>query len=214
VLTVPPQGAVARENFCRAEETHVWRTPSEGASPDLAGADKYAEQVPLSRAVPLWGGAGPGGFGAVLWPAERKMTSQDWADVVDEGKLMDALLSVNPGKTNGPWRVLCDNETFLRAPPSRDAHRRCGVTLWKLPARSPDLNPVEKFWAWTRKRLRAMDLRDLVAKRPAASRAVFKQRVRDLFRTAKSRSVASACTLGLRKVATEVVRKNGAASRG
>ncbi|CAE7507963.1 unnamed protein product, partial [Symbiodinium natans] len=40
------------------------------------------------------------------------------------------------------------------------------ITLWPVPASSPDLNPVEKFWAWLRRRLRHLDREDLRRKRP------------------------------------------------
>ena len=32
----------------------------------LAGYDRYAKQVPVSRMIPLWGGVGPGGFALIL----------------------------------------------------------------------------------------------------------------------------------------------------
>ena len=64
-----------------------------------------------------------------------------------------------------------------RAPASRKAYRACGVSLWKLPAKSPDLNPVEKYWSWLRRRMRAMDLADQSAKRPALGKAAYKARL-------------------------------------
>ena len=45
---------------------------------------------------------------------------------------------MRPGKNRGPWRVLCDNETFLRAKASLAAYRRPRIELIKLPPRSPD----------------------------------------------------------------------------
>eukprot|EP00973_Karenia_brevis_P034678 4785323-Karenia_brevis.AAC.1 len=63
VLSVPPSAPEERENFCRIGESHMWRTRSEAACPELAGKDEYAKQLPKARAVPLWGGIGPGGFG-------------------------------------------------------------------------------------------------------------------------------------------------------
>ena len=165
VFVIPPKNVVSRENFCRGQDTHIWRKPGEGASPELAGHDNYPKQAPPDRCIPLWGGAGPGGFAPVFWHATRKITSEQWAEVVRDGKLPEALRSVNLGKTRGPWGMLCDNETFLRARPSRVAHERKNITIWEIPAKSPDLNPVEKFWAWTRVYLRNMDMKDLVAKR-------------------------------------------------
>ena len=56
VLTVPPRDETERLNFCMQGETHMRRRDNEAAAPDLAGADDYPDQVPKSRAVPLWGG--------------------------------------------------------------------------------------------------------------------------------------------------------------
>ena len=41
-----------------------------------------------------------------------------------------------------------------------------GVRAWRVPASSPDLNPVEKFWAWLRRRIRIKDCEDLRRRRP------------------------------------------------
>ena len=56
VLTVPPQDSVARENYCRYGDTHMYRKKSEACTPELAGDDPYAKQVPMNRAIPMWGG--------------------------------------------------------------------------------------------------------------------------------------------------------------
>ena len=56
ILTVPPTDVVDRRNFVWEGETHMYRKPEERALPGLAGACPYAEQIPLSRAIPLWGG--------------------------------------------------------------------------------------------------------------------------------------------------------------
>ena len=95
----------------------------------------------------------------------KKLTSVEWARLVDQGKLVDACKKLHPDRVRGPWHILCDNETFLDAPPSIAAHGRARVELWHIPAKSPDLNPAEKFWSWLRRRLRAMDSADLSARR-------------------------------------------------
>jgi hypothetical protein len=86
--------------------------------------------------------------------------------------------------------------------------------LWHIPARSPDLNPVERFWGWVRKQLRAMDLADLKAKRPPVQKTALKARVRALLRTVKARNVAKNHLQSLHKTCREVVKKKGAATRG
>ena len=117
-------------------------------------------------------------------------------------------------QSRGPWTVLCDNESFLKATAARDAHAKANVGLWHIPPRSPDLNPVEKFWGWLRRRLRAMDLADLKAKRRPVQRTALKARVRSLVATERAKRVAENYAFGLRTVCEEVRRKKGAASRG
>ena len=98
--------------------------------------------------------------------------------------------------------------------PRWDAHAKARVELWHIPARSPDLNPVEKFWGWLRKRLREMDLADLKAKRRPVQRTALKARVRSVVAPARAKRVAKNYAFGLRKVCEEVRRKKGAATRG
>ena len=150
----------------------------------------------------------------VLFHKFKKLNGEDWADAVNAGKLTAAIKSLKPARANGPWRVICDNETFLRGKPVMAAYRKAKVHLWKIPKRSPDLNPVEKFWAWLRKKLRGMDLADAVAQRPVLGKMAFRERVRRVVRTKKAQEVATNCAKGLRKVCCEVIRKRGNATKG
>jgi hypothetical protein len=86
------------------------------------------------------------------------------------------------------------------------------VELWKLPAKSPDLNPIEKYWAWLRKEMKAKDLEDLVAKRPAVAKMAYKARLLCLIKTQRSNEVAANIMLNLRKAAAEVKKNGGGAS--
>jgi transposase len=212
VLTIPPKELVARENFIRTDDLYVWRTPSEKNLPELSGHDSYSKQVPKARMLPLWGGVSSGGFGLVLQHENRKVTAEEWAAAVDKGNLVKALRTANPGRKRGPWKILCDNESFLRAAASKAAHQRCKVELWKLPAKSPDLNPIEKYWAWLRKEMKAKDLEDLVAKRPAVAKMAYKARLLCLIKTQRSNEVAANIMLNLRKAAAEVKKNGGGAS--
>ena len=131
---------------------------------------------------------------------------------MDEGKLTKAIRSLDPVKPHGPWRVLCDNERFLDA--SHVAHRRAKVKLWHVPAKSPDLNPVEKLWAWLRAKLRSMDLKDARSKRPCLTKKQYRVRVRQVCATQRAQQVARNLARGYRKVCNEVVLKRGARARG
>ena len=74
------------------------------------------------------------------------------------------------------------------------------------------MNPVEKFWAWARKRLRAMDLADLKAGRQPIQRTAFKARVRNLMHTNKAKLVAKNYMASLKKTCKEVILRKGAAT--
>ena len=186
VLALPPADPVARHNYCHAGETHMWRTRREAAQPDLAGDDLYQKQVPQRRAVPMWGGIGPGGFGLVLFHARKKVDTEEWVRAVDGGRLVAACRRARPDRLAGPWHILCDTERFLDAPAARAAHKRARVQLDHIPARSPDLNPVELFWGWLRKRLQKLDLEDLVAERPPVNRRRLTARLRALLATERA----------------------------
>ena len=74
------------------------------------------------------------------------------------------------------------------------------------------LNPCEKFWAYLRKRLRAMDLQDVEARRPPVGRAQLKARVACILSSAKSKVVSKNLVRGLKRVCKVVLKKRGAAS--
>ena len=214
VLTVPPGDAVKREAFCKSGDTHVWRKKSEALHDDTLGKDSYGHQIPKSRTVPLWGGVSSGGCAVICFHKNRKLTSNEWAKRVDAGKLTTACKTAHATRQRGPWQIICDGEAFLHAPASRAAYKRAGVKLWQIPAYSPDLNPVEKFWSWLRRKLRRMDLADLIAKRPPVTKAQLQQRVRKIMTTKEAKTAAANCARGLKRVCQMVVKNKGGATRG
>ena len=214
VLSLPPADTIDRFNFCRQGSDKMWRKPAEGLSPALSGDDPYGKQVPLARSVPFWGGCSAGGFAAVLFHKTKKVSVGEWCRAVVSGKMKKALAKAKGKKVNGQWHVLCDNESFLRSKVVAKAHQKIGVKLWKIPAKSPDLNPVERFWSWLRKKLRAMDLADAVKKKRALTKSQYVARVKRVLASKKAQGVAAACARGFRKVCKEVVSKKGAATHG
>ena len=166
----------------------------------------------MSRAVPLWGGIGQGGFGIVTWHKQKKLTQEEWVQVRRSGKLVEACRRARPDRTHGPWHILCDNEGFLQGKSAQCLYERLSVHLLHIPPRSPDLNPFEKFWAYLRKRLRAMDLQDVEARRPPVGRAQLKARVACILSSAKSKVVSKNLVRGLKRVCKVVLKKRGAAS--
>jgi len=64
------------------------------------------------------------------------------------------LKEVEKGST-----IVLDNATFHRKSVLPDLAKRYGCTVLFLPPYSPDLNPIEKKWAWLKRKLRGI-LRD------------------------------------------------------
>ena len=111
-----------------------------------------------------------------------------------------------PGPDDGSHAETCES-VYIRCPTA--------VYAWAhVFRRSPDLNPIEKYWAWLRKDLRRRDLADLVLKRPVLNKASYTKRVQAVLRSRASQLVAKRCALGLRAVCKEVILKKGAATKG
>ena len=209
VLALPPSDPTDRANFCAHGDTHMWRQPSESCSVELAGKDDYPKRVGKDRILPMWGGLSKGGFAIVGFHPNRKLCTAEWVKMVKGGKLTKAIRALGPVQPAGPWKVLCDGETFLRTADSTAAHEEVGVDLWTVPASSPDLNPIEQMWAWLRKELRRLDREDLVAKKPPILRIGFQARVRKVLATQKAQRVASKIAGGFKKKCKEIVAKQG-----
>ena len=124
------------------------------------------------------------------------------------------LRQLRPHKRTKPWLILCDGEHFLTSKEAKKAHAEKGIALWQIPPRSPDQNPIEKFWGRLRRELRRRDLQDWNAKRPPLGRTAYRARLRAFLRSEKTQGVAGRIAAGLLKVCKEVVKKKGAASRG
>ena len=68
VLSMPPTIATDRFNYCWGAATHMWRKRTEGNLPQLAGANDFEKQLPLGRAIPLWGGISEDGVAPIFVP--------------------------------------------------------------------------------------------------------------------------------------------------
>ena len=93
-------------------------------------------------------------------------------------------------------------------------YRKIWVKMWHNPPRSLDLNPVELFWAWLHKKLRALDLKDAVAKRPILSKMAYIQRVRRVLKSPKAQTTAKNIALRFKKACRSVVKGGGIAIKG
>ncbi len=52
--------------------------------------------------------------------------------------------------------VILDNATFHKSQLSRNLIESAGCRVLFLPPYSPDLNPIEKFWAWLKSKVRSV----------------------------------------------------------
>ena len=215
VAIVPPSEPIARENFIHSDIGWVWRKPSEGALTALHGYDCYAKQAPKSRIIPFWGGLGPNGYATVMFHGNRKTDASEWDEhALKSGALLEALRAVAPRNVQKPWKVLCDNESFLREKGCMKQYAKMRVELKKLPAKSPDLNPIEKMWGWMRKRLRSMDLADLAAGRAVPGKLAYRERIKRLLKSPKAQEVAKNFFRNLRTVAKKIVKAKGGVVHG
>ena len=214
IVTMPPADATARYNYCRFGESHMWRKPGEAISAELAGDDAYGKQAALARCVPMWGGCSAGGFAIITMHENKKLTADEWVQCMESGAVKKALQSINRGKRSGPWTILCDNEGFLEAGAAKKIYKKLRIKMWHCPDRSPDLNPVELFWAYMRKRLRKQDLADAVAKRPVLSKDAYKKRVRQVCNSKAAQTAAKNIALRLKKACKAVAAAGGQAIHG
>ena len=191
----------------------MYRKSNEAAHPDLAGNHPYAQQVPLKRAVPLWGAISSHGFHEIAYHKARKLNNEEWCDdVLKAGKFTKAMRVLQPGRRHRIRRVLCDSESFLEVKQCRDFYKKNNIKLVHIPSHSPDLNPIESFWGWLKKELRRRDLEDLRQKRPPLGKTAYKRRVKNILKGKKAQKAACAKFANFRKVCKVVALKKGAHS--
>ena len=70
--------------------------------------------------------------------------------------------------------------------PAGSRHSASKMSLWRVPPKSPDLNPVEKFWGWLRRELLIRDLADLKARRAVLGPSAYKARVTAIMKSKKA----------------------------
>ena len=213
-LSMCPTEAMERYNFCHGDEDLIWRKKSEYAIPELAGHEDMPKQVPPDRTISFWGGIGAAGASVVCFHDRKKIEPDEWIDALDDDRLDAALEAAAYPNSSGTYTVICDNERFLKSPDAKRCYKASGVNLWHIPPRSPDLNPVERFWNWVRKEMRKQDLQDLLAKRPVIGETFYKQRLLALLRSPRARVVAINTFNSLPKTCALVVKRKGANSRG
>ena len=213
VLTVAPTNPTERLNFCLNGETHMYRRDDEANSPELAGADDYPDQVPISRAVPLWGAISASGFHEICFHKKRKLNRTEWLkDAVKNGNLFAAVKKLQPGSHKGRRGIICDSESFMKGKECKREYKKKMIVLVHIPSKSPDLNPIESFWGWLRQAMRRKDLEDYRLGRPALGKMAWKRRLRNLLRSKHAQTVARKKFQNFKKVCKIVSKAKGAHS--
>ena len=146
-------------------------------------------------------------------PRQYHVREPACANLVGNGKLDGAIKQARLASVVGPWHAPCDNEGFLRVrvKESSLACKRVGVKLGRIPSKSPELSPIERFWPWLKKKLRHMDLADAMKGKPLLSKSAYKARIRGVLRSSKAQSIAKTCANSLRIVCKAVLKNKGAA---
>jgi transposase len=162
--------------------------------------------------VPLWGAISSAGFHEIVFHKTKKLNKEESVAAMKAGKVTAAVKKLQPGRQEGPRRILCDNESFLEVKECKAYYKSKHWQLLHTPPRCPDFNPIESFWGWLRQELRRRDLEDLRSKRPSMGKAAYKQRINAVLKSKKAQTVAKAKFNNFKKVCKEVARKKGAAS--
>ena len=85
------------------------------------------------------------------------------------------------------------------------------IELWDVPAKSPDLNPIEMFWGWLRRRMRLKDMADKRNKRAVLGKFAYKARVEKFVQTQRAQRMAGQFAKKFRGLRRKVVANEGAA---
>ena len=168
-LTVPPKPLSAKQKHAAQRITCVWTCAGERLDNDIHTFNRYGVQ--LGKKVPLWGGfTGNGQFTLRMWTPTPKMDKEDWQALVPTVKAAvdDAYGDELPARP----KVWHDNERFLLCP---GVYKDNGLTLFRFPPNSGDLNPIETVWAWLRRDLAKREQDDLEAGRHLTEQ-MFRQR--------------------------------------
>jgi transposase len=91
-----------------------------------------------------------------------KTISECVYDCTTDGEVFNAWVEQSLVASLKPWQVVVmDNVAFHKHPRTRNAIEAAECSLIYLPPYSPDSNPVEKFWANSKRKLSSISLHPL-----------------------------------------------------
>ena len=169
-LTKAPQTLSQRQKHAAQAIKAMWMKKGEGMDPDVHTYNRYGVQLGVK--VPLWGGFNVhGGFALKLWTSRAKMNKDEWATHLPALKRAASQANNCPGRKK--LKMWFDNEGFLKIDSKYRSH---GLTAFRFPPNSGDLNPIETVWAQLRKDLAVREFEDLKLDKIITTQQ-FKQRV-------------------------------------
>lgn len=86
-------------------------------------------------------------------PDEQDLMSLEGRESCDAervAQLLEKIRAANPGKR---LLIVLDNAPYTHAAPVRDAAKRLRLQLLYLPAYSPNLNLIERFWKFLKRKV-------------------------------------------------------------
>ena len=98
----------------------------------------------------------------------------------------------------------------MTAKASMGARKAAKTAPWDVPAKSPDLDPVETFWPWLRKKINSSDHEGLRKKRRRSRRTARAARAKKVLRSVKAQTAAKNVAGRFRAPCKEVVDRDGA----
>ena len=146
----------------------VWRKSNEG----LKYTSKGSKNLPGGRSLHLLVGISHS-TGVVLAVEYEKMNGPWFAKFV-QGTLQKVLMDCAVLKRKEKLLLVMDNDPSQRSMVAKDALQEIGAELVEIPARSPDLNPIENIFHNIKRSLREDALKRKIIREDFES---FKQRV-------------------------------------
>jgi len=87
---------------------------------------------------------------------EGSMNHEDYLEIL-ERCFKDALPSLNPKRK---WKFQQDGAGPHRLPKVREFILKNGLPIMKHPSNSPDLNPIELIWAYMKKKIEGLEIKN------------------------------------------------------
>jgi len=123
----------------------VWRKTTEGLQITAKGSKEGKKQVRFLVGIAHGGGV------VLCQQVEGRIKGVDFARIISSGVYESAIAqSADPSSRT----VVQDNCPVQNSLPARNAFEHLGIDLFKIPARSPDINCIENLFALVKRELR------------------------------------------------------------